>query len=163
MKPFVKFCCAAIATATALALSITAAAHADAVVVDTFTVSFVDDFNCSFPVNVTITGEIRRQVHGDRTHNVYKQQYTWTNPSNGKQLFSISNGPDRILNHPDGSATIYATGIFAAVNVSGQGNVLHVAGRFVLFVPANPNEPVQLISKSGPNQPISNICPYLAN
>jgi hypothetical protein len=157
LRPFLRWI-AALSAAAALATA-ASVAHADSVTVVPVYQSFVDATTCSFPMNVLFIGEFRQQAQGNRVHNVYKQTYTWTNPANGKSWSGVNNGPDRIIMHPDGSTTIYINGVLAA----GHANVLHIAGRQVVFIPADPSQPAQILFEAGPKDPLSNLCPYLAS
>lgn len=156
-----KFICvAAIAMSTAVA----GEAHAKSPVIVPIDVHFVDDFSCSFPFNASLTGLYRQQVIGDRTHNVYLSTWTFVNPANGKTLSGQNHGPDKIIENPDGSVTIQGTGVFVRIVVPGAGVIAHRAGRFLIRIPADPTQPVDVLSESGPqNDQPSNMCPYLAD
>lgn len=155
---------AALLAMAASATATSGAAQAGAPTVVPINLEFVDDFNCSFPMNVTLVGVIRDRVDGNVTKRVWSSSvYTWTNPANGKSVSGPSNGPETFTANPDGSATLDVRGVVYNVTVKNSGKVLQVVGHIILHFPADPTQPVVFEVVGGKNQSLSNLCPYLAD
>lgn len=155
--------------ATLLAVAVTAigtsaAAQAGAPTVIPFDYTFVDDFNCSFPMNVTATGVLRERVIGNATKLVYSSAtYTWTNPANGKSVSGPSNGAEKLTFNTDGSIIIDVRGVVYNVTVPGSGKIVLAAGHIIVHIPADPTQPIVFEVVGGKNQPLSNLCQYLGD
>ncbi len=147
----------------AMAMGSAGAVHADRPEVIPIDISFVDDFNCSFPFNVQLKGEYKQVINNNRTINNYNFNYIFTNPANGKTITAVNRGPDLITVNPDGSTTIKGVGIFFRATLPGAGVVLLRAGTVVVQFPADPSQPPQVTFQAGPNGSPSDLCPYLAS
>jgi hypothetical protein len=74
---------------------------------------------CSFPVTVTASGHLRIATYVDRDGNVTREV---SNPSqvltvsaNGNSFVTADRGVDRVTTNPDGTITIFGTGIHLRV------------------------------------------------
>jgi hypothetical protein len=124
-----------------VATSAAAAVPSSAVV--TVDDSFVNSFDCPFPLDEAISGAYRDTVYfddqGNPTKEILTAQYrgpltvTWTNPTSGTTLSSHEAAPLIIHYNPDGSfAFLQNVGLLFHVSVPGQGTVLLDVGRVVV-------------------------------
>jgi hypothetical protein len=130
-----------VALAAGLPASVAAAVPSSSVVVVDST--FVNDFDCPFPLVETVSGAIRDTLYVDGAGNpdmeILTAQYqgrlvvTWTNPASGKSLSSGEASPLIIDWNPDGTFQSLANmGLTFNVTIPGSGTVLLDVGRIVI-------------------------------
>jgi hypothetical protein len=105
--------------------------------------SFVNDFDCPFPLVETVSGSIKDLLYldssGSPTKEILTAQYqgaltvTWTNPDSGLSLSSFEAAPLIVYWNADGSFRSLANvGLTFSVTVPGTGVVLLDVGRIVI-------------------------------
>ena len=105
--------------------------------------TFVNTFDCAFPLVETTSGAYRDTLYFDAAGNPVKEiltaqfggplTVTWTNPADGATLSSHEAAPLIVHYNPDGSfASLQNTGLLFHVAIPGQGTVLLDVGRVVI-------------------------------
>lgn len=105
--------------------------------------TFVNTFDCPFPLVESVVGAYKDTVyfdaHGIPTKEVLTAQFggplkvTWTNPADGATLSSNESAPLIVRYNPDGSfAGLQNVGLVFHVSIPGQGTVLLDVGRVVI-------------------------------
>jgi hypothetical protein len=106
--------------------------------------SFVNTFDCPFPLIETTSGAYKDTVYFDAQRNPVKEiltaqfggplTVTWTNPTDGATLSSNESAPLIVYYNADGSfAALQNTGLLFHVSIPGQGTVLLDVGRVVVL------------------------------
>ncbi|HMI98250.1 MAG TPA: hypothetical protein VK488_00275 [Gaiellaceae bacterium] len=127
----------------ALAIAGTAAATPPISTVVSADGTFTDTFDCSFPLQETVSGSYRDTFYFDSAGNPVREiltsqfggplTVTWTNLATGSTLSSHEAAPLIIYYNPDGSfASLQNVGLIFNVTIPGHGTVLLDVGRVVI-------------------------------
>ena len=158
---------AALGTAALLATGPTAMAGKP--VIETVPVDERDTIDCGgFVLEDHVFGTIKsrftenadgsaRDVVGIRLRHIV------TNPQTGESLRSNDVGVDKVLIHPDGSATVVSLGLIGNFRIPGQGVIAHVSGKIVLFFTGPDDQEPDVLFEAGPKDDLeAALCAALA-
>ena len=136
----------------------------------TITVEIVSEShsdNCgSFEITHSIEGQVRIfDFTPTRFQAVYHFVETFTNPANGKSLWTPNVGPDNVTFMEDGSVLVAAIGLISRLVVPGEGVVTQDAGRIVLYYENIDDQEPDVVFEAGPHDggTYPAICDYLAD
>jgi hypothetical protein len=138
----------------------------------TVDVTFINDFDCAFPLIEQVTGAYRDTLYFDQNGVLVREYISpqfqgpltvrWTNPENGRSLESHEASPFMIYYNPDGSfRKLMNQGLTFMVTVPGAGRpLLADVGRIVI------ERGKGITFESGPHEELNGettaFCDYLA-
>ncbi|MFN8491285.1 MAG: hypothetical protein U0350_27050 [Caldilineaceae bacterium] len=148
-----------------LALMIITPVFADAPITVPVNSSFVLT-DCGFPIILHTEGSVQVHKPGENEVDVFHLAVTYTNPANGKSLYTPNVGAGVTQTTQDGSTIVRYTGIITRIVLPGQGLVAAGIGQVVITFSSDPNVPPQ-ITIHGQSDPfegniVQGICTALA-
>lgn len=122
--------------------------------------------DCGFPVILHTEGTVQVHKPGENEVDVFHLAVTYTNPANGKSLYTPNVGAGITQTKQDGSTIVRYTGIITRIVVPGQGLVAAGIGQVVITFSPDPNVPPQ-ITIHGQSDPfegniVQGVCTALA-
>ena len=145
-------------------IAMPASAGAPTTTVEIVSESHSDDCG-SFEITHSIEGRVRIfEFTPTRFQAVYHFIETFTNPANGKSLWTPNVGPDKTTIMEDGSAVLAIVGLISRLVVPGEGVVMQDVGRVVLYFESPDDQEPDVVFEAGPHDGLfPAVCDYLAD